>query len=112
MKRIAYAGTTLVTSDAVADQLLTFTVELSQAQRGTSVAIPVLESNGTVRDHTLALNPSSQMEITDVDGQVGSEDPSRFPTPSFPILGGLPVGMGADEVEESVPEIDERTSLA
>ena len=48
MKRIAYAGTTLVTSDAVADQLLTFIVELSQAQRGASVTIPVLESNGTV----------------------------------------------------------------
>jgi hypothetical protein len=52
MKRIRHAAESLITSNEIADQLVKYAVRVCELNTSSAVTIPVLESNGTVADHT------------------------------------------------------------
>ena len=84
-----YAGEALITGSGVADALLEYARQV--VQRGVSVVvdIPVLESNGTTAMHRLLLGPSSQLDITDIEGHAMEPEEDFFPMPIFPPLGSV-----------------------
>ena len=91
MKRITHAAENLITSNGIAEQLVEYAVRVSQLNTSRAVTIPVLESNGTVADHTLVINAASQFDVVDVDGLVDGQETDRFGEPSFPSLGSRPI---------------------
>jgi hypothetical protein len=91
MKRITHAAENLITSNDIAEQLVDYAVRVSQLNTSRAVTIPVLESNGTVADHTLVINAASQFDVVDVDGLVDGEEIDRFGAPDFPSLGTRPI---------------------
>ena len=85
MKRITYAGGSLVTGAAVAAALLEYSTNIAIDATNVSVDVPVLEANGTTSIHTILLGPSSQFDVSDVDGKTtDAEEEGRFPVPELP----------------------------
>ena len=103
MKRINFAGTSLMTGNAVADALLNFATHLDSS---VTVDIPVLESNGVVEPHTLLLGPATQLSVVDADG-VQPNEAELFPVPEFPPVGGIAVAKPAARAGELSLDIDE-----
>ena len=91
MKRITHAAENLITSNDIAERLVEYAVRVSQLNTSRAVTIPVLESNGTVADHTLVINAASQFDVVDVDGLVDGQETDRFGEPNFPTLGTRPI---------------------
>lgn len=83
MKRIAYAGGTIETGDAVADALLDYVTTVSQSEINVSVDIPVRESNGGVTTHTLVLGPATQLDVSDIEGARSADEEIDFPVPEL-----------------------------
>jgi hypothetical protein len=62
MQRISYcAGSSFVTSDAVAASLLEYAAELVAANRTAVVAVPLVRPDGEVGGVSLLLTPTSQL---------------------------------------------------
>ena len=91
MKRITHAAENLITSNDIAERLVEYAVRVSQLNTSRAVTIPVLESNGTVADHTLVINAASQFDVVDVDGLIDGLETDRFGEPNFPELGTHPI---------------------
>jgi hypothetical protein len=87
MKRITYADENLITTNAIADQLVDYAVRVSQLRTSSAVSIPVLESNGLVVAHTLVINSASQIDVVDVDGHTDGTEDERFGAAVFPPIG-------------------------
>jgi hypothetical protein len=87
MKSITYGEESLITSNAIAEQLVDYAVRVSQLGTSSAVTIPVLESNGLIADHTLVINGASQLNVVDVDGFVEGSESDRFGHPQFPAIG-------------------------
>ncbi|MEO7147048.1 MAG: hypothetical protein ABIW81_08115 [Terrimesophilobacter sp.] len=83
MKRIAYAGGTIETGDAVADALLDYVTTVSQSEINVSVDIPVREANGGVTTHTLVLGPATQLDVSDVEVAGSTNEEVDFPVPEL-----------------------------
>jgi hypothetical protein len=96
VKRIIYAGESLVTSSRIADALLDYARRVVLARTSVAVHIPVLEDNGTVEEHTLLLGPATQIGSRGVTGLSAKEEGERFPAPAFPPLGDRPIEWDAD----------------
>ena len=87
MKRISYAGGSIITGAAVAAALLEYSTGVAGDATNVSVDVPVLEENGTTTIHTILLGPSSQFDVSDVDGQTPDLDEAeRFPVPALPSV--------------------------
>ena len=100
MKRITYAGGSIVTGNAVTAALLDYATAVVSSAKSVSIEIPVLEENGTTALHTLLLGPSSQFGVADIDGAADDES-DRFPVPELPIIGQValtdsPAGADSD----------------
>jgi hypothetical protein len=61
MKKITYAGETLVTSDDVADALTELASALGTAQKSETVEIPVFEEDGASELASLVIGPASEL---------------------------------------------------
>jgi hypothetical protein len=61
MKRITYAGETLVTSDEVADALTVLASALGTAQKSATVEIPVFDEDGSSEIASLVIGPASEL---------------------------------------------------
>jgi hypothetical protein len=97
MKRITHAAENLITSNDIAERLVAYAVRVSQLNTSRAVTIPVLESNGTVADHTLVINAASQFDVVDVDGLIDGIETDRFGEPDFPSLGSRPITQASVE---------------
>ena len=123
MKRITYAGGSIVTSAAVADAILEFSMRLDYNAHSVSVEVPVLEANGTTSVHTLLLSPSGQFDVSDIgtgevgmsaaDGMSAKDEAARFPVPTLPdtsIVAVVPHSKQEDEdakaFDKAVAELD------
>lgn len=104
MKRINYAGDSLVTSSAVADALLEFATHVGSS---VTVQIPVLEESGKIAPHTLLIGPASQLDVFDVDGLSAEKEAELFTVPDFPPVGGKAIPQPADTADELAASIED-----
>jgi hypothetical protein len=61
MKRIRYAGDSVVTGDAIAAAVVAYSEALAKANTAASVEIPVRLGDGSVGEATLLVGPASQL---------------------------------------------------
>ena len=85
--RLKYSGNELITSSDVAHAVMEYSTYVVRSGTSVAVEIPVLETDGAVRNHTLLIGPGTQFDASDVDGR-DSEQESRFEVPRFPPIGG------------------------
>jgi hypothetical protein len=107
MKRIEYNGQSLVTGNEVADAVTHYVTRAAGMNAAVAVEVPVLAENGTVEPHTLILSAATQLNVFDVDGDLGGRETERFPVPEFPAVGGQGATWKAEAVERNAPRIDE-----
>lgn len=114
MKRITFAGGSVVTGNAITAALLEYTTTMAAAEKGVTVDITVLEEDGETSVHTLVLSPASQFDVADVDGLTEGEEERRFPLPEMPQIGIVATmdtpseaARTADDVNLIMGEIDQ-----
>jgi hypothetical protein len=118
MKRITYAGGSILTGDDVAEALLDYVTAHSLGEENVAVDIRVLELDGTTRTHTLVLGPATQLDVADVAEETLEGEALLFPLPIFPPGRILAVEVPSAESEaaaeshaadfnRAVDEIDE-----
>ncbi|WP_120338674.1 hypothetical protein [Cryobacterium soli] len=121
MKRISYAGGSILTGDDVAQALLDYVTEHSRGDASVAVNIRVQESDGTTRTHTLVLGPATELDVADVAEETLAGELELFPLPVFPAGRVLAVEepsaereaeaeMHAEEFNRAVEEIDQGAS--
>ncbi|MEF2978983.1 hypothetical protein [Subtercola sp. YIM 133946] len=107
MKRITYNGETLVTGSDVVDGLVHYVTHVAGMSAAVPVEIPVLESNGTVQNHTLIVSAATQLGISDIDGSSAEDEAALFPAPEFPPVGGMATPVARERLEDDAPFIDD-----
>jgi hypothetical protein len=118
MKRISYAGGSILTGDDVAQALLDYVTAHSRGEASVAVDILVQEADGTTRTHTLVLGPATELDVADVAEESLAGELELFPLPVFPkgrVLaveepsaeGEAEAEMHAQEFNRAVDEIDE-----
>ena len=121
MKRISYAGGSILTGDDVAQALLDYVTEHSRGDENVAVNIRVQEQDGTTRTHTLVLGPATELDVADVAEETLAGELELFPLPVFPagrVLaveepsaeGEAEAEMHAEEFNRAVEEIDQGAS--
>lgn len=113
MKRISYAGGSLVTGSAVTEALLQFATNVASDAGSVAVEVPVLEEDGSTTTHTLLLGPGMQFDVSDVDSPAARDEEELFPVPDLPQLGIVAVsepsaqaGRDADAFNREVANIE------
>lgn len=114
MKRITFAGGSIVTGDAITEALLRHTTSVPDSDSSFTIDVTVLEPTGETSIHTLLLSPTSQLDITDADG-ISVEDEARFfPVPELPQVGiigtvapGGSASAAAADFDKILNEIDD-----
>ncbi|WP_292814778.1 hypothetical protein [Microbacterium sp.] len=76
MKRIMYAGSELLTGDAIAAAVMRYSKALADADAAETIEIPVVKADGSRGAATILVGPASQ--IVAVDGE-GSGDEMEDP---------------------------------
>jgi hypothetical protein len=108
MKRVNYDGQTLVTGDAVAEALARYSMAVTRMEAGTTVEVPVLEPDGSIRKHTLLLTTATSLEVEPFERAPEPADTElelrRFPVPEFEPVGGKGVPVAPEE-EDIRPDI-------
>ncbi|TFC21836.1 hypothetical protein E3O55_05580 [Cryobacterium sp. MDB1-18-2] len=113
MKRITYAGGSIVTGDAVTAALLDFATHLDPGAGSLTVDIPVRETNGATTTHTFLFGPASQFEVADAENLPTGDEGELFPVPVFPT--SRPVAVtepspaaetGAEDFNRAILDID------
>ncbi len=67
MKIIVYAGTELMTGDAIASALMEYCAALAQEGAAETIEIPVLDTQGVVRKAIVLVGPASQIVAQQID---------------------------------------------
>lgn len=99
MKRITYAGGSILTGDDVAEALLDYVTEHSRGKESVAVEILVRELDGTTRTHTLVLGPATELDVADVAEETLEGEIELFPLPIFPPGRVLAVAVPSAESE-------------
>lgn len=99
MRRVNYGAETLVTGNDAATALINYASLVVRMRTSVAVQISALETNGTIRTHTLLLGPATQLDIFDIDGGESNEtENSRFPVPRFPEIGGTAAAVPNEDM--------------
>ncbi|MCU1585322.1 MAG: hypothetical protein JWM49_1878 [Microbacteriaceae bacterium] len=113
MKRISYAGGSLITGDAVTEAILDYATRVATDATSVTVNIPVLEDSGKTEMHTLLLGSASQLDVSDAPEISVPHEEEMFPIPEMPSIGMTAVvGSGGDAAsnaknfDRAVSEID------
>ena len=107
MKQITYNGEPLVTGSQVSKSLVNYVTNVASMTAAVAVEVPVLESNGTVQNHTLILSAATQLKVVDVDGSTEADESVRFPVPEYPPVGGQAYAVPKKDIEADAPFIDD-----
>lgn len=67
MRKIIYAGDTLVTGDDIAAAVLRCGKALAEIGAAEMIEIPVIDAGGDIRTVTLLIGPSSQIVVSQVE---------------------------------------------
>lgn len=111
MKRITFSGNSIITGSAVAVALLEYATHIALGANSVAVDIPVLEMNGKKSVHTLLLGPSSQFDVSDVDGLSSAEETEAFPVPEFPPIGDVGVSEPSPETEADAEQFNDAVAF-
>ena len=111
MKRITYAGVSLVTGDSVTTALQEYCVLLDAGAGSVTVEIPVLEANGEISTHTLLIGPGFELDATDGRGRADPEESAleeaeRFRPPVLPQVVQVAMDVPSAEAEECAETLD------
>jgi hypothetical protein len=104
MKRITYAGGSILTGDDVAGALLDYVTTHSLGEESIAVDIRVLELDGSTRTHTLVLGPATELDVADVAEETLEGEVELFPLPIFPPGRVLAVEEPSAEAEAVAEE--------
>jgi hypothetical protein len=104
MKRITYAGGSILTGDDVAGALLDYVTTHSLGEESIAVDIRVLELDGSTRTHTLVLGPATELDVADVAEETLEGEVELFPLPIFPPGRVLAVEEPSPEAEAAAEE--------
>jgi hypothetical protein len=74
VKRIHYAGGSLLTGDVIADVVLRYAQALAKRATAEEIRVPSLTPSGAREDALLLVGPSSQLLATAEDGERELED--------------------------------------
>lgn len=99
MKRITYAGGSIVTGNLVTEALLEFATTVASDASSVAVEVPVLEEDGTTTTHTLLLGPGMQFDVSDVDPLSAEEEARLFPVPDLPQIGHVAVSRPSEQAD-------------
>jgi hypothetical protein len=72
VKRIMYAGSELLTGDAIAAAVMRYSKALADADAAETVEIPVVKADGSRGAATILVGPASQ--IVAVDGEMSGDE--------------------------------------
>jgi hypothetical protein len=67
MKNIRYDGSTILTSDDVADAVIEYAEALSSGGRSDTIEVPAIAPDGTMTTTKILIGPSSELVIEDTD---------------------------------------------
>lgn len=113
MKRMKFAGGSIITGGVVADSLLEYATKLSGSLASVSVEIPVLETDGSTSMHTLLIGPASQFDVEDVAPSEavvslsGEDELSMFPAPALPAIGDVATAEPSAGAEEDAERFNQ-----
>jgi hypothetical protein len=106
MKRISYAGNSVLTGDDIADAVVHYAEALARNESAATVEMPVFASNGSLVTASLLIGPASQLvavpEPADGDDVLDAElvrvieERTRSLASLRPIVGG-PSAAGLDQ---------------
>lgn len=107
MKRMTYAGGSIVTGSAVADATLEYATRLARNTESVTVDIPVLEPSGKTTTHTLLLGPASQFDVKSVEALADGDETEMFPVPDFPPIGIVAAEEPAADAERGAKDFNQ-----
>lgn len=110
MKRMKFAGGAIITGSAVADALLDYATKLSGSLASVRVDVPVLETDGTTKIHTLLIGPASQFDVEEVAIFSPEEELELFPVPELPVIGVIAVAESLADAEADAAEFNQAVS--
>ncbi|OII09094.1 hypothetical protein [Curtobacterium sp. MCBA15_008] len=67
MKHIQYDGSTILTSDDVADAVIEYAAALAGGDRADTVAVPAVADDGTMTTTKILIGPSSEIVVEDTE---------------------------------------------
>lgn len=77
VRRIEYAGLSIVTTDEVATSVLRYAAALAAVGRSAMITVPAIDTEGEPIEVEVVLGPASQIVSTTTSG-VGDVDDARF----------------------------------
>ncbi|HEV7951425.1 MAG TPA: hypothetical protein VGP24_16810 [Glaciihabitans sp.] len=100
MKRIHYAGDSLLTGNDIADALVSYAQALARKNTSATVEVPVRVENGSIAVASVLIGPASQLtaipEETDFD-EISDPDLVAELTAESDLLGHAKPQSGVDE---------------
>lgn len=106
MKRMKFAGGSIITGGVVADSLLDYATKLSGSLASVSVDVPVLETDGSTTIHTLLIGPTSQFDVEEVAIFSEEEELAMFPVPVLPKIGVVADVESLADAEEDAAQFN------
>jgi len=104
MKQISYNGEMLITGTKISEALVDFLTHLMPLETPLAVEVLVLERNSDIALHTLVLNASTQLHVTDSEIVALGDEGQEFPIPLLLTVGirngqpfSAPVGASGDD---------------
>jgi hypothetical protein len=67
MKHIQYDGSTILTSDDVADAVIEYAAALAGGDRADTVAVPAVAEDGTMTTTKILIGPTSEIVVEDAE---------------------------------------------
>jgi len=64
MRRVAYAGGSFVTGNAIAEAIMLYATSLGNAEQATFLTVPTVNEDGEPADALLLIGPASQLLAT------------------------------------------------
>ena len=108
MRRVNYGAESLVTGNDAADALMDYASFVMRMHTSVAIQILALETNGSIRTHTLLLGPATQLDIFDIDGGESEErENERFPVPRFPEIGGTAAAVPSEDMWNEAHSFDD-----
>lgn len=113
MKSVKYGTETFLTSDAVADALLTFAATLRGIDHGQLVTVPTVEPDGSEASISIVISPGVPMlsrpsvsEVTDPEAIALIEQMTNMTVKKTAVLMAVPgdTGPELDPESESLPD--------
>ncbi|MCU1514759.1 MAG: hypothetical protein JWO10_1849 [Microbacteriaceae bacterium] len=101
MKRISYAGSTVLTGDDIADAVVQYAAALAREEKSAAIDIPAVSEDGRLITANLLIGPASQLvvipEDTSFDEIIDDKIVASFTAETRKLAGPLPRASEPDD---------------